>query len=78
MKRLVGTVAVAIALTLSLAIPTRAKPASQVQWVCIVPGESEPVVFVNAAEAARHGIETANAHAGQVFYDQFGELCTVV
>jgi len=78
MKRLTSTIAVAIALTLSLAIPSQAKPASQVQWVCIVPGEPEPVVFVTAAEAARHGIDTANAHADQVFYDQFGELCTVV
>ena len=77
MKRFISTVAVAIVLTLSIAIPTQAKPAGQVQWVCIVPGEPEPVIFVNAAEAARHGIDTANAHAGQVFYDQFGELCSV-
>jgi len=28
--------------------------------------------------AARHGINTANDHAGQVFLDQFGEVCTVV
>jgi len=45
----------------------------------VVPGPPpETVVFVTAAEAARHGIETANAHAGQVFFDQFGEECTVV
>lgn len=82
MKRLIGTVAVAIALTLSLTISAQAKPPSTVQWVCVVPGTPpeppETVIFVTAAEAARHGIETANAHAGQVFFDQFGEECTVV
>ena len=31
-----------------------------------------------AAEAARHGINTANNHAGQTFFDRFGEVCTVV
>ena len=35
------------------------------------------VVFVTAAEKARQGIETANAHAGQTFADRFGEVCTV-
>jgi hypothetical protein len=44
--------------------------------VCEVP-EVGRVVFVTAAEAARHGIETANAHAGQTFTDRFGEVCTV-
>ena len=79
MKRLIGTIAVAIALTLSLSIPAQAKPPSTLQWVCVVPGPPpETVTFVTAAEAARHGIETANAHAGQVFFDQFGEECTVV
>jgi hypothetical protein len=41
-----------------------------------VPGEGL-VTFVTAAEAARHGIETANAHAGQTFLNNFGEVCTV-
>jgi hypothetical protein len=44
--------------------------------VCDVPDVGR-VVFVTAAEAARHGIETANAHAGQTFADHFGEVCTV-
>ena len=35
------------------------------------------VVFVTAADAARHGIDTANARAGRVFHDQFGETCHV-
>jgi hypothetical protein len=35
------------------------------------------VVAAIAAEAARHGIDTANAHAGQTFTDRFGEECTV-
>jgi hypothetical protein len=36
------------------------------------------VVFVTAAEAARHGIDIANNQAGQVLHDQFGEVCRVV
>jgi hypothetical protein len=28
----------------------------------------EPVTFVSAADAARHGIEQANRHAGVVFF----------
>jgi hypothetical protein len=35
------------------------------------------VTFVTAAEAARHGIDTANVRAGQTFFDNFGEVCTV-
>jgi hypothetical protein len=45
-----------------------------VRWVCDVPGEGD-VAFVTAADAAAHGIHTANAKAGQVFHDQFGEVC---
>jgi hypothetical protein len=45
--------------------------------VCDVP-DVGLVTFVTAAEAARHGIDTANDHAGQVFSDQFGEVCTVI
>ena len=78
MKRFIRTMAVVIALILSFPISAQATPPDTVQWVCDVPGEPEPVVFVTAAEAARHGIDTANNHAGQVFHDQFGEVCTVV
>jgi hypothetical protein len=46
-------------------------------WRCQVP-DVGTVDFVTAAEAARHGIETANSHAGQTFRDQFGEACIVV
>jgi hypothetical protein len=42
-----------------------------------LPGEG-PVTFVSVPDAAQHGIETANAHAGQTFFRQFGEVCTVV
>ena len=47
------------------------------KWVCNVPGEGS-VTFVSVPDAARHGIETANAHAGQTFNRQFDEVCTVV
>jgi hypothetical protein len=77
MKRLFTTAAAAIVLTLTLNIPSQAGVARTVHWVCDVPGEGL-VTFVTAAEAARHGIDTANDRAGQVFYDQFGEVCTVV
>ncbi len=46
-------------------------------WVCDVPGEGL-VNFVSVPDAARHGIETANAHAGQTFNRNFDEVCTVV
>ena len=64
----------AIAVTLLLAWPASAS--ARVNWVCDVPGEGR-VVFVSASDAARHGIETANAHAGQTFLGNFGEVCTV-
>jgi hypothetical protein len=35
------------------------------------------VVFVTAADAARHGIDTANSRAGTTFHDRFGEVCHV-
>ena len=76
MKRLVKTVVAAIVLTLALAIPAQAAVPRTVHWVCDVPGVGL-VTFVTAAEAARHGIETANSQAGQTFHDQFGEVCTV-
>ncbi len=65
----------AATVTLFLAWPATA--GARVMWVCDVPGEG-PVTFVSVPDAAQHGIETANAHAGQTFYRQFGEVCTVV
>jgi hypothetical protein len=49
---------------------------ASVRWVCNVPGEGD-VAFVTVADAARHGIDTANAHAGQTFNLRFGEVCRV-
>jgi len=63
------------AVTLFLAWPASA--GARVMWVCDVPGEG-PVTFVSVPDAARHGIDTANAHAGQTFNLRFGEVCTVV
>jgi hypothetical protein len=77
MKRLSRTVVAAIVLTLTFTIPAQAGVPRTVHWVCDVP-DVGLVTFVTAAEAARHGIDTANDHAGQVFSDQFGEVCTVI
>jgi hypothetical protein len=60
------------AVTVALALPAGA--GAKTEWVCVVDGE--PVVFVSAADAARHGIETANSKAGVVF-QKFGEDCSV-
>ena len=76
MKRFFRTVAAAIVFTLALTNPAQARVPRTVHWVCDVP-DVGLVTFVTAAEAARHGIDTANNHAGQVFRDQFGEMCTV-
>ena len=46
-------------------------------WQYDVPGTGL-VDFVTAPQAARHGIDTANAHAGQVLADKFGESCVVL
>jgi len=70
-KAIVGV----IALTLILAWPSSA--GATVKWVCDVPGEGL-VTFVSVPDAARHGIDTANQHAGATFNKQFGEVCTVV
>lgn len=64
-----------VALVVAVLWPSTAQ--ARVNWVCDVPGEGT-VVFVSAADAARHGIDTANAHAGQTFNRNFGEVCTVV
>jgi hypothetical protein len=77
MKRIIRTVVAVIVLTLALAMPAQARQSRTVYWVCDVPNEGL-VTFVTAAEAARHGIDTANDHAGQTFYDRFGEVCTVM
>jgi len=63
-------------LSLSLVPAALAGQARSVLWVCDVPREGL-VTFVTAAEAARHGIDTADAHAGQTFNLRFGEVCTV-
>jgi ABC-type sugar transport system substrate-binding protein len=77
MKRLTTTLVAAALLALGLmTTPAQARQQRTVYWVCDVPGEGL-VTFVTAAEAARHGIDTANDKAGQVFYNQFGEVCTV-
>jgi hypothetical protein len=76
MKRLLVTVISVVALLLTPTVAAHAGQPKTVHWVCEVPGE-EPVTFVTAAEAARHGIETANSRAGETFAENFGESCTV-
>ena len=73
MKRLICAVLGTAVLTLIPALPAQAS----VEWVCNVPGEGD-VTFVTAADAALHGINTANTKAGKVFHDKFGEECTVI
>jgi hypothetical protein len=58
------------------ALALSAQASAKTLWVCDVPDEGT-VTFVTAADAARHGIDTANARAGMVFHDQFGETCHV-
>jgi hypothetical protein len=77
MKRLISTIFASAVLGLALTIPAQARSPRTVSWVCDVPGEGL-VTFVSVSEAAAHGIDTANTKAGQVFHDQFGEVCTVV
>jgi len=75
MKRIIPTIG-AVALTLTLALPVQADPVDRsVRWVCVVEGES--VTFVSAPAAALHGITQANATAGEVFHELFGEDCHV-
>jgi hypothetical protein len=73
--RRVKTLVGATVFALVLVWPSSA--GASVKWVCDVPGEGT-VTFVSVADAARHGIDTANAHASQTFRLRFGELCTVV
>jgi hypothetical protein len=76
MSKTIKVAAAGAVLTLALALPAAAGVTKSVHWVCDVPGEGL-VTFVSAPEAARHGIDTANTTAGQVFLDNFGEVCTV-
>ena len=77
MKRFMKALVPAAVLVLTLLLaPAHAAVPKTVLWVCDVPGEGL-VTFVSAPGAAAHGIMQANAHAGQVFHDQFGEVCTV-
>jgi hypothetical protein len=66
----VATIAIASLFTFS------APAGARTLWICDVPGEGL-VTFVSAADAARHGIDTANSRAGTVFHAQFGETCHV-
>jgi hypothetical protein len=68
----------ALVLPLMVALPLAlsAQAGASTLWKCDVPGEGM-VTFVTAADAARHGIETANSRAGVVFHDHFGETCHV-
>lgn len=74
MRRLVTAAIAAAALALPLALPAGA--GARIEWVCFVPGEGD-VIFVSAADQARHGITTANGKAGEVFGDKFQEECRV-
>ena len=76
MKRFFKTLVAASVLTVTLALPSQGAVSRTVKWVCDVP-DVGLVTFVAAPEAARHGINIANLTAGQVFHDQFGEVCTV-
>jgi len=60
MKRFVVASAV---LALTAAFPAGA--GASTKWMCDVPGVGT-VTFVSAADAARHGIETADSKAGVV------------
>jgi hypothetical protein len=72
MKRLFTAFIATIALTLALALPASAGAKfDEVRWEC------DSTLLVSAPEAARHGINTANDHAGQTFKDRFGEECDV-
>lgn len=64
------------AVTISLPLVLSAQAIASTKWVCDVPNEGL-VVFVTAADAARHGIDTANSRAGVTFHDRFGEVCHV-
>jgi hypothetical protein len=74
MKKQVRVGITALAMVCALALSAQAS--ARTLWICDVPNEGT-VTFVSAADAARHGIDTANATAGMVFHDRFGETCHV-
>ena len=78
MKRFASAVVAAVAIALTLALPAGA--GARTIWRCQVPedGTTVTVNFVSAADAADHGINTANNHAGATFSRNFGEECVVV
>jgi hypothetical protein len=78
MMRFALVVVAAIAVTLALVLPAGA--GARTIWRCQVPEDGHTVMvdFVSAADAAHHGITTANDHAGATFSRNFGEECIVV
>jgi hypothetical protein len=78
MKRFASAVVAAVAIALTLGLPAGA--GARTIWRCQVPedGTTVTVDFVSAADAADHGINTANNHAGATFSRNFGEECVVV
>jgi len=76
MKRVTVAIA-AVALAVVLALPAQAGAVDRtVKWICELE-DGTVVTFVSAPEAGRGGIEQADATAGEVFADQFGEDCHV-
>jgi hypothetical protein len=69
MKRFVKFALATTAMALTLCFPGGA--GADTKWVCTV--EGVPTVFVTAGDAASGGLTQANAKAGQVFQQQFGE-----
>jgi hypothetical protein len=68
------------ALALALPLVLSAQASARTLWVCDVPngdGTFTTVTFVSAADAAHHGIDTANGKAGTTFHLRFGEICSV-
>ena len=80
MKRFASGVVAAVAIAVTLALVLPAGAGARTIWRCKVPedGTTVTVDFVSAADAADHGINTANNHAGATFSRNFGEECTVV
>jgi len=69
MKRPIKFTFAGMALALTLWFPVGAS--ANTEWICTVDGVQ--VVFVNAGDAAKHGLTQANSRAGTVFERQFGE-----
>jgi hypothetical protein len=77
MRRSVKLLVTTAVMGLAFAAPAHAGIPRTAIWRCEVPGEGT-VDFVTAAEGARYGLGTANAHAGQTFITRFGDVCTVI